>query len=174
VVCPCGRVFEVLRSKFERGRGRRCSKACKNLYATRPSGLTYVKHKPGGNPTSFKPGEHRSPETEFRRGHMTWNKGFTGTHFSSATEFKLGENAGELNNRWASDEVGYSGLHLRVRQVRGPASDRECLYQDGTCKGPIQWANISHEYWDISDFMPLCQSHHVRYDRAYAQSGAMS
>lgn len=28
----------------------------------------------------------------------------------------------------------------------------------------MHWANTSHEYLGIEDFMPLCQSHHYRYD----------
>ena len=29
----------------------------------------------------------------------------------------------------------------------------------------MEWANISHQYLGVDDFMPLCQSHHIRYDR---------
>lgn len=29
----------------------------------------------------------------------------------------------------------------------------------------MQWANISQRYLSVGDFMPLCQSHHARYDR---------
>jgi hypothetical protein len=29
----------------------------------------------------------------------------------------------------------------------------------------MEWANISHQYLpDVEDFMPLCHSHHSRYD----------
>jgi len=31
----------------------------------------------------------------------------------------------------------------------------------------MHWASISHEYRDIDDFMPLCQSHHRRHDREF-------
>lgn len=162
VTCPCGKEFTVTRVRFEAGRGKRCSRDCQNKYATRPSGLKYQKHK--DNPTSFKPGQHASPSTEFQSGHDAWNKSITGTHFSPSTEFKPGYGAGESNVRWAGDDISYGGLHIRVREVRGPASERECLYRDRTCKGPMHWANVSHEYTDITDFIPLCQSHHVRYD----------
>lgn len=29
----------------------------------------------------------------------------------------------------------------------------------------MQWANISGEYLDVEDFIPLCIFHHRRYDR---------
>jgi hypothetical protein len=59
----------------------------------------------------------------------------------------------------------YSDLHNRVRRERGSASAYECEHADETCKGRIEWANISHEYKDVEDFMPLGASHHHRHDR---------
>jgi hypothetical protein len=68
---------------------------------------------------------------------------------------------------WKGDDVGYQGLHTRLRVMRGPASDYPCALADDTCKGPMQWANISGEYLGLDDFQPMCRSHHVRheYDR---------
>ena len=66
---------------------------------------------------------------------------------------------------WAGDDPSYRALHGRVRKERGPASEQVCLHADDTCEGRMNWANISHEYRDVQDFMPLCQSHHIRYDR---------
>lgn len=141
VTCPCGKEFEVLVSKVAKGRGKRCSKECTRLYAVRPSGLTYVKHK--DNPTSFKPGERPSPNTEFKpgEGHVLWKGG-----------------------KRTEDIPGYDYLHKRVKDTRGAASTHECARADNSCKGLMNWANISHEYLGIEDFMPLCQSHHYRYD----------
>lgn len=62
-------------------------------------------------------------------------------------------------------ELGIAGLHERLRRDRGRASEHACTYEDESCKGPMHWANISREYRGIEDFMPLCQSHHCRYDR---------
>lgn len=61
--------------------------------------------------------------------------------------------------------LGLPGLHARLKKDRGLASEHPCTYADGTCKGPHQWANISHEYRGVDDFMVLCQSHHCKYDR---------
>lgn len=60
--------------------------------------------------------------------------------------------------------VGYEGLHSRVEKERGPAASYACAHADETCKGIMQWANISQEYRDVNDFMPLCKSHHRWYD----------
>lgn len=62
-------------------------------------------------------------------------------------------------------ELGRSGLHDRLKRDRGRASEHACTYADDTCKGLMHWASISHEYLGVEDFMPLCQSHHVRYNR---------
>ncbi len=156
VTCSCGKAFEVLKSRYDAGRGRRCSVACQNKYATRPSGLTYVKHKE--NLTSFKPGEHRSPGTEFKRGQEAWNKGVPSGRVP-------------LNVFKPSAMLTYGALHCEVRQARGPASRQSCTRADATCKGPIQWANISGLYEGIWDFDPMCQSHHVRYDQALGRWG---
>lgn len=77
--------------------------------------------------------------------------------------------AGPDHPNWAGDRIGYHGLHNRVRRMRGAASEHACAHADSTCEGPMHWANISHEYRDTEDFMPLCQSHHFRYDQ---ESGA--
>jgi len=162
VLCPCGKQFEVQPSRA--GRKKYCSLDCKRAYAIRPSGLTYNLVK--DNPTTIKPGQRLSPETEFKPGQKPWNDGVTGTHFSPATEFKPGDNMGSENPRWKGDEVEYFGLHQRLYGKYGRAAEYACVYADQTCKGPMNWANISGEYLGVEDFMPLCRSHHIRYDRA--------
>lgn len=151
VRCPCGQPFEVTQNRLDAGRGRYCSRRCMYAYRTRPSGLTYVKHK--DNPTAIKPGQRLSRTTEFKPGQRAWNKGVS-HHYSPDTEWKM------------SVMQTYAGLHAELKRARGPASAKRCDHADGTCKGRMQWANISHLYEGIADFMPLCQSHHSRYDRA--------
>jgi hypothetical protein len=73
--------------------------------------------------------------------------------------------SGAESGKWIGDDVQYFGLHSRVRRARGPASWYPCTHADETCRGLMEWANISHEYLpDVNDFMPLCSSHHRRYD----------
>lgn len=167
--CPCGVIFEVQPGRIADGRGKFCSKACQYANYVRPSGLTYnIKVVNRG---WRKPGDRWSPDTEFRKGSEPWNTGLKDTHFSPTTEFKPGQMAGSANFRWVgglgqrhSDRPGYAALHVRVRQARGPASGYPCAMADATCRGRMHWANISRQYLGVDDFMPLCNSHHVRYD----------
>lgn len=171
VTCPCGTVFEVKAWRIANGRGKFCSRPCKYKYQKLPSRKGFKYNCVKENPTQFKPG------------HATWNKDLKGTHFSPATEFKPGERKSpatefspgrvvrENNFRWAGgrgerrqDRPGYAVLHDRVHKERGRAADYPCRLADDTCKGSMQWANISGEYRDVEDFMPLCRSHHARYD----------
>jgi hypothetical protein len=161
VLCPCGNEFTAAIWRVRAGRGKFCSKACKYRYQTRPSGLKYKIVKE--NPTSFKPGH--VPWVAGTKGAITaWNKGMKGLHLSPATEFRPGDNAGPANPRWAGENVGYDGMHRRLYRERGPAANYPCAQADETCKGPMHWANLSGQYRDTSDFVPMCQSHHFRHD----------
>ena len=57
----------------------------------------------------------------------------------------------------------YNALHERVRTERGNA-DHCIIYLCDTGSTKFEWANISHEYKDVGDFMPMCQIHHAQYD----------
>lgn len=71
---------------------------------------------------------------------------------------------GENNWKWTSEKVNYAALHTWIKREKG--NPIICKLEDHTCKGSLEWANISGEYKrDINDFMSLCHSHHVRYDR---------
>lgn len=165
VTCPCGTDLRVTRREHDAGRGRYCSNDCKYRYRVQPKRGPNPKLK-GGNSTSWKPGVRQPTAVVFEPGHAPWNRGVTGIHLSPDSEFKPGSTVGEANGRWAGDDVGYFGIHSRVYKERGRAADYACQHADSTCKGPMHWASISHEYKDMDDFMPLCQSHHVRYDNA--------
>jgi hypothetical protein len=58
----------------------------------------------------------------------------------------------------------YMAIHRSVYRERGKASTFGCTQRNNTCRGRMEWANISGEYLDVDDFMPLCRSHHLRYD----------
>ena len=75
-------------------------------------------------------------------------------------------NMGEKSSQWKGDNVGYFALHKWLYRRVGKASDRQCSRQDLTCRGKLEWANVSGEYKrDTEDFMVLCSSHHTRYDK---------
>ena len=71
---------------------------------------------------------------------------------------------GPDHHAWKGDDVGYFAAHARVQRARGAASEYYCEHEDETCKGPMDWANLSGNYGDVMDYIPLCRSHHVRFD----------
>ena len=121
---------------------------------------------------SIKPGQHLSAKTEFKNGHVPWDKGQKGLpapvecaqpgeHRSPGTEFTSERAAGEGNNQWLGDDVGYYGLHTWVSRRLGKAS--KCVQCGAT--DSVEWSNISWEYkLDASDWQQLCRRHHIDYD----------
>ncbi len=69
---------------------------------------------------------------------------------------------GAENGMWKGDEASYWAMHMRVRTARGKAD--HCLIYGCTDTGPFQWANISGNYGDVADYMPMCCTHHRQYD----------
>lgn len=81
----------------------------------------------------------------------------------TASFIQNGRTKGANHWGWKGSGVGYNALHRWVRRNFGEAD--VCTKQDDTCKGPIEWANKSRKYLrDREDWMPLCASHHLRYD----------
>ena len=74
---------------------------------------------------------------------------------------------GADSHLWHGDAITVSGLHIRLRRERRRAAGQPCTHADETCKGIVEWANISQEYRNTADFMPLCRSHHRRYDATF-------
>ena len=71
---------------------------------------------------------------------------------------------GEATSRWKGDDAGYRSLHTRVERRRGPAKEHTCILNLPNCHGPIQWANVSGDYTDTDDFVPMCALHHNHFD----------
>lgn len=181
-MCLCGTSFYCPKSLSVRK--KYCSKKC--FYEYRKTGgwnkgLVGLS-KP--NSGSFKKGS--VPWNKGTRGlSAPWNKGLKGTHFSPVTEFKKGQNAwnkglphmlDEEHPQWKADAVQYGALHSWVKRKLGKADcckNQGCVYPRTNAAKKIlsqptafQWANISHEYKrELSDWIQLCASCHVRYDR---------
>lgn len=152
--CSCGRVFYVRKSLLESGRKKYCSKSCMYRFMKRPSGLKYDCKVV--NPTWFVHSSRASPMYVPPKG----------TRSSPATEFKKGM----VPANFAGDDVGYVGLHTWVRSRLGKAT--KCS-QCGKSHDRIHWANISQEYKrDLSDWMQLCPSCHIAYDKRTGGWGA--
>ena len=93
---------------------------------------------------------------------MVGKKGFQKGHPAFHINQK-GFNLGEKSGMWKGNEVGYGALHSWIGRRLGKASS--CILEDLTCKGVFDWANIDGEYKrDLNDFIPLCRSHHTRFD----------
>jgi len=82
-------------------------------------------------------------------------------------KFKLNPKFGKDNPRWAGDKISRLGVHDWIEKEKGKAKYLYCMnYDDGTCKGRLEWSNRSQKYLrQIEDWWVLCLSHHRRYDK---------
>ena len=72
---------------------------------------------------------------------------------------------GEFSPCWKGDKVGNGGIHDWVYRIKSRASESSCFQEDKTCKGRMEWSNISGKYKrDLKDWWVLCSSHHKRFD----------
>ena len=69
---------------------------------------------------------------------------------------------GEANQMWKGDEAGYQALHIRLYKRFGkPDHCSVC----GTREAPaFDYANLTGNYADISDYAPMCRSCHHKFD----------
>lgn len=70
---------------------------------------------------------------------------------------------GPDSRHWSGDDPSNNALHKRLHAERGKA-DRCIVFQCNTGSTKFEWANISHEYKDTGDFMPMCKVHHALHD----------
>lgn len=93
-----------------------------------------------------------------------WSEMKKGKHFSPATEFKKGDNAGENHPLWKGDDVKYGAVHSWIyRHFGKPNKCEEC--GKIAYKNKMHWANISGKYKrDRSDWKRLCTSCHYKMD----------
>jgi len=122
---------------------------------------------------SFKKGHPVYKGSEkgwFKKGSIPWSKSQKGIHLSPETEFKKGcvsINKGkslpkeEKAYHWKGDNVGYGGLHQWVYRKLGKAK----ICEDCNSEINVHWANISHIYKrDIHDWKQLCLKCHRKFD----------
>jgi len=69
---------------------------------------------------------------------------------------------GENNNNWKGDQAGYSALHRRLYHSQ-PMKCEECGTSDPSRR--YQWASLTGNYSEPSDYKRMCQSCHARYDK---------
>jgi hypothetical protein len=82
------------------------------------------------------------------------------------------ERCGEKSHRWKGDLVGYHGVHKWIYKILGrPNFCEHCLSTDISKR--YEWANKDHSYKrNVNDYMRLCQSCHVKYDKLMNQKYA--
>lgn len=70
---------------------------------------------------------------------------------------------------WKGDAASYEAKHIRVRAQRGrPSKCERCGRTDDGVK--YDWANLTGNYGDASDYQRMCRPCHRRYD--YARQAA--
>lgn len=119
-------------------------------------------------PSIVKLGRHQTCSWECRTTLMKtktpWNKGKTTGQKVWNKGIKRTDINGEKHPHWLGDKVGYQGVHSWIRKTLGRPS--KCSNCGTTQSKKFEWANKSYEYKrDASDWMRLCKSCHVIYDR---------
>ena len=72
---------------------------------------------------------------------------------------------GERNHMWKGRDAKYKAFHLRVKTIKGRASDFGCAICGTKDQSHwYDWANLTGKYDDIDDYLPMCRSCHRKYD----------
>lgn len=73
--------------------------------------------------------------------------------------------SGKNSPNWKGDKISRVGVHDWIKKIKGKAFEHSCKLEDKTCKGRMEWSNVSGRYKrNISDWQTLCTSHHRRFD----------
>ena len=71
---------------------------------------------------------------------------------------------GENNHAWKGDEATYAAFHYRVESARGKPN--YCTVCGSIDKTKLyEWANLTGNYSDITDYARMCRKCHRRYDK---------
>lgn len=72
---------------------------------------------------------------------------------------------GLKNHMWKGNEASYKALHCRLYSLYGTPSKCEiCGTVDATKN--YDWASLTGQYTDISDYKRMCRSCHRQYDKS--------
>lgn len=69
---------------------------------------------------------------------------------------------GEKNHAWRGDEASYQALHCRLYSRFG--KPEKCSVCGTTEAAAFDYANLTGNYADVSDYAPMCRSCHHRFD----------
>lgn len=75
---------------------------------------------------------------------------------------KNNKQSGKLNKMWKGDNAGYTALHYRVEKIRGKPKKCEVCGSEKAQK--YEWANLTGNYKDPTDYKRMCSSCHAKHD----------
>lgn len=114
--------------------------------------------------TQFQIGEHPSPKTEFRKGHVPWTKG--------KTDFFVGNKnpawKGGLEFRKKSDRAQDDSAYMEWRKTVKNRDGWKCKISNQDCNGRLEahhilpWRNFPELRYEINNGITLCHAHHPR------------
>ncbi len=139
----CGKIFLI--HPYEKQIRKYCSRECyfvwrKNFYKPSSECKEKISKSLIGN--------------KYRVGHKPWIAGK-----KNIWAF------GEKNVQWKGDDVGYSGLHYRIRRYKGKPTACEFCGKKYEKPRSIHLCNKSGKYLtDVSDWLYLCGSCHRIFD----------
>jgi hypothetical protein len=74
--------------------------------------------------------------------------------------------SGEANHMWKGEDASYKAFHNRLTAAKGqPQRCEECGTDDSSKQ--YDWANLTGNYADMSDYRRMCRSCHWRYDERH-------
>jgi hypothetical protein len=91
---------------------------------------------------------------------VVWN--IMRRHFIAARVAAKRDQSGERNASWKGDEASYAAFHRRLYALHGKPS--ECSQCGTTEASHYDYASLSGQYHDLSDYAPMCRSCHAKYD----------
>lgn len=77
---------------------------------------------------------------------------------------------GAKNSSWKGGAANYQALHMRVGNLRG--KPQHCTVCDASGPGrSYDWANLTGQYDDPTDYQRMCRSCHWKHDGTIANLG---
>lgn len=97
-----------------------------------------------------------SRKNGFQKGHKI--------HLGKKLKPNQGFQKKEKHWNWQGEDVGYVGIHQRIKNILG--DPRECEHCETTIAKIYDWANKDHKYKiNLEDWIRLCRKCHMKHDK---------